>query len=125
MSLERSLIHRVAAVALALVAVGCSLSSGTLGGREKCWPEADHRAGSLWRGTLEIDATGGRLQTPEGDVIPLIAGTLRPQVGADGVGQLVRGTDVVAKMGDDVTLFGGAGSDGALLVCDVEEVHSS
>ena len=44
-------------------------------------------------------------------------------MGADGTGQLVRGTEVVAKAGSDVTLFGGAGSDGALVVCDVEEVH--
>jgi hypothetical protein len=47
------------------------------------------------------------------------------RVGAGGVGELVRGGDVVARAGDDVTLFGGAGADGALVVCGVEAIHSS
>jgi len=123
MPFERRLANALIAACIACAAVGCSPSSGTLGGREKCWPDSAHRAASLWRGILEIDAAGGRLRTPEGEVIPLIAGTLRPQVGAGGVGQLVQGTTVVATAGDDVTLFGGAGSDGALMVCAVEEVH--
>ena len=42
-----------------------------------------------------------------------------------GVGQLARGSDVVAKDGDDVSLFGGAGADGVLVVCAVEENGSS
>jgi hypothetical protein len=118
--------RRSAVLGLALAAVfvsGCSLTGGTLGGRSKCWPESDPRMASLFRGTLVIDESGGRLDTPEGDVIPLRAGTLRVSVAADGTGQLVRGTETVAKAGDDVTLFGGAGSDGTLVVCDVEEIH--
>jgi hypothetical protein len=121
-----SLPGRRLALALALVvlgAAGCSLSINTLGGREKCWPETPPRAASVWRGILQIDANGGRLATPEGDVIPLLPGTLGTRVGNAG-GELVRGGDVVAKAGDDVTLFGGAGGDGALVVCDVEEIHS-
>ena len=78
---------------------------------------------SVFRGILVIDESGPRLSTPEGDVIPLRQGTLRGSVAADGTGHLVRGTEVVAKEGDDVTLFGGAGADGALVVCDVEEIH--
>jgi hypothetical protein len=108
-----------------LGSVGCSLASGTLGGREKCWPEDEPRAASIWRGTLRVDAFGGRLETPEGDVIPLIPGALGTRVGDAGVGELVRGSDVVARAGEDLTLFGGAGSDGALVVCAVEEVHSA
>ena len=115
----------LAIVASALVSVGCSVTGGTLGGRERCWPQSDARMASVWRGTLRIDASGGRLDTPEGDAIPLIAGSLQTRVGDGGVGQLVRGDDVVAKAGDDVTLFGGAGADGALVVCGVEEIHSS
>ena len=108
-----------------LGAAGCSLASGTLGGRDKCWPEDEPRMASIWRGTLRIDAFGGRLDTPEGDIIPLIPGALGIRVGGDsGVGELVRGSDVVARAGDDLTLFGGAGSDGALVVCAVEEFHS-
>lgn len=114
------------AVGLALVvAAGCALSGGTLGGREKCWPQSEQRAASIWRGTLRIDASGGRLDTPEGDVIPLLPGSLAPRLGTGGGGELVRGGDVVAKAGDDVTLFGGAGADGALVVCGVEEIHAS
>jgi hypothetical protein len=107
-----------------LIAAGCALSGGTLGGREKCWPESEQRAASIWRGILRIDSTGGRLDTPEGDVIPLLAGTLGTRVGSSGIGELVRGSDIVALAGDDVTLFGGAGSDGALVVCAVEEIHT-
>lgn len=109
-----------------LVLGGCGLGgSNLLGGREKCWPESDARMASIWRGTLVIDANGGRLDTPEGDVIPLLPGALQTRVGDGGVGQLVRGSDVVATAGQDVTLFGGAGADGALVVCGVEEVHAS
>jgi hypothetical protein len=104
--------------------VGCGLTGGTLGGREKCWPPSEARAASIWRGILRIDASGSRLDTPEGDVIPLRAGALQWRVGAGGVGELVRGNDVVARAGDDLTLFGGAGSDGALVVCGVEEIHA-
>ena len=112
-------------LALALTGLGgCALTGGTLGGREKCWPEGTPRAASLWRGILRIDASGDRLETPEGEVIPLMAGALAMRIGDDGIGQLVRGSDVVAKAGDDVTLFGGAGSDGVLQVCAVEEVHA-
>jgi hypothetical protein len=108
-----------------LLTAGCSLAGGTLGGRDKCWPESDHRAASVWRGILRVDATGAELDTPEGDVIPLLPGALQTRVGDGGVGQLVRGSDVVATAGQDVTLFGGAGADGALVVCGVEEIHSS
>jgi hypothetical protein len=108
-----------------MLVAGCALSGGTVGGREKCWPESQQRAASIWRGILRIDAAGGRLDTPEGDVIPLLPGTMATRVGAGGVGELVRGGDVVARAGDDVTLFGGAGADGALVVCGVEAIHSS
>jgi hypothetical protein len=111
---------------LVMFAVGaCGFGgSNLLGGREKCWPESDARMASIWRAILVIDATGGRLDTPEGDVIPLLPGALQTRIDDGGVGQLVRGSDVVATAGEDVTLFGGAGADGALVVCGVEEVHA-
>lgn len=113
-------------VGLALLSsAGCSLAGGTLGGREKCWPEDPRRAASVWRGTLRIDGSGGYLDTPEGDVIPLRPGTLATRVGENGIGELVHGGDVVARAGNDVTLFGGAGADGALVVCGVEEIHNA
>jgi hypothetical protein len=116
---SRRLARSVALAAVAVVLAGCALAGGTLGGREKCWPEADQRAPSLWRGVLRIDASGPRLDTPEGEVIPLAPGAV-----AVGVGELVRGSNVVARAGDDVTLFGGAGADGVLVVCAVEEIHA-
>ncbi|MCI0582671.1 MAG: hypothetical protein L0227_07220 [Chloroflexi bacterium] len=124
--LARHLVRPVPAlvVCLTLVAVvGCSLTGGTLGGRERCWPEEPPRAASLWRGVLQIDAVSAQLNTPEGDVIPLLPGSLQVRVGDNGLGELVSGTNVVARAGDDVTLFGGAGADGALVVCAVEEKH--
>ncbi len=116
---------QVALVSFALAVAACSFGGGTLGGRDTCWPGSEHRAPSVWRGVLRIDATGAQLDTPEGDVIPLLPGALQTRVGDGGVGQLVRGSEVVATAGQDVTLFGGAGADGALVVCDVEEVHGS
>lgn len=116
---------RSLALGLSLVAAaGCSLAGGTLGGREKCWPAQPPRAASVWDGILQIDAVGGSLQTPDGEVIPLLAGTLSTRVDATGVGELVAGDRVAARAGDDVTLFGGMGADGALVVCAVEEVRS-
>jgi hypothetical protein len=114
---------RSAVLGAAIILAGCALAGGTLGGRQKCWPESDSRAPSLFRGILVIDSAGGRLRTSEGDAIALLAGTLRTQVGPSGTGELVRGIEVVAKAGDDVTLFGGAGADGRLVVCAVEETH--
>jgi hypothetical protein len=114
---------RTAVLGAVLVLAGCSVTGGTLGGRQKCWPESDSRAPSLFRGILVIDSAGGRLSPTDGDAIPLLAGTLRIQIGPSGTGELVRGTEVVARAGDDVTLFGGAGADGRLVVCAVEERH--
>ena len=111
-------------IVLAPVAA-CAISGGTLGGREKCWPEQPPRAASIWRGVLVIDDVVSQLATPEGDVIPLSPGTLTTRMGADGIGELVAGDTVVARAGEDVTLFGGMGSDGGLVVCGLEEVHRS
>jgi hypothetical protein len=92
-----------------------------LGGREKCWPESPPRAASVWRGILRIDDSGSaRLATPEGEEIPLLPGNFGFRAGT---GELVRGSDVVARDGDDLTLFGGAGGDGFLVVCAIEEYH--
>ena len=109
--------------AIAIATAGCALTGGTLGGRDKCWSADDSRAASLWRGTLQIDASGGRLLAPEGDLV-LLPGALATRIGEGGAGELVRGSDVVARAGDDVTLFGGIGGDGTMVVCGLEEIHS-
>jgi hypothetical protein len=54
----------------------------------------------------------------------VLPGALAIRLGESGSGELVRGDDVVARAGDDVTLFGGAGGDGALVVCALEEIRS-
>lgn len=108
---------------MAITSAACSPGSGLLGGRETCWPESEGRLASIWRGTLRIDATGSRLELLEGDVMPLWPGELATRVDGDGVGHLVHGEDAVATSGQDVTLFGGGGSDGSLVVCGVEQIH--
>jgi hypothetical protein len=120
----RCVIRTLLLVVFACVLAGCSLTGGnTLGGRDKCW--TDQRAASIWRGILGIDGTSATLSTPEGDVIPLWPGTIGWRMGADGRGELTKGDEVIAHARDDVTLFGGAGSDGFLVVCGLEEIHSA
>ena len=110
------------AAALATAVIGCSFD--TLGGREKCWSPDDPRTPSLWRGTLQIDAFRAALLAPEGDLV-LLPGTLTTRMGEGGVGELVRGEDVVARNGESVTLWGGIGGDGTMVVCAVEETHET
>jgi hypothetical protein len=123
MSSKGFLFNCMILAAFAIALTGCALGGGTLGGRETCWAADDPRAASLWRGTLQIDGSGGRLEAPEGDLV-LLPGTLSTQVNESGVGELVRGSDVVARAGDSVTLFGGIGGDGTMVVCGLEEIHS-
>jgi len=111
------------ALLLALLVAGCAIAGGTLGGREKCWPADPPRLASEWRGILRIDDLGARLETADGEVIPLLGGALTPRITEAGVGELVSGDQVAATAGQDVTLFGGAGGDGYLVVCGVEEIH--
>ena len=113
------------ALALASTAAGCSLTGGTLGGRDKCWPADPPRAASVWRGILTMDENGFRLTTPDGEPIWLLAGTVSFNWTQGTTGQLVDASGkVLATAGQDIDLFGGAGSDGGLVVCAVEAVHS-
>jgi hypothetical protein len=112
----------MARAVVAFVLAGCAGGPGvdTLGGRETCWSETESRAASLWRGVLEIDASGARLKTSEGDAVPIRGGTLAPRLSDR---TLVHGDDVVARSGEELTLFGGAGADGILVVCAIETRH--
>jgi hypothetical protein len=116
-------IMRLLLAASIVVALG-ACSFDTLGGREKCWSEQDPRVASLWRGTLQIDAFSAQLLAPEGNLV-LLPGALTTRVNESGAGELMRGTDVVARAGDNLTLWGGIGGDGTMVVCAVEEIHSS
>lgn len=113
-----------ATIAVASLAAGCSLTGGTLGGREKCWPADPPRAASVWRGILRMDENGFRLITQDGEAIGLLAGSVRFEWTRGTTGKLVDGSGkVLATAGQDIDLFGGAGSDGALVVCAVEAIH--
>ena len=112
-----------AVIALAWLAAACTVGGmNVLGGRERCWPEGEQRLTTLWKGTLEIDATGARLVAPEGDVFTIRVGNggairtdLAPPAIADADG------GVMAEHGDLITVFGGLGGDGTMVVCGVEE----
>jgi hypothetical protein len=112
----------VLALAVALGAASCAITGGTLGGREKCWPEDDKRIPSLMKGVLTFGVEGPYLATPEGDELPLLLNRFDladvpsgPALSDPG------GGGIVAAHGDTVTLFGGLGADGAMYVCGVEE----
>ena len=62
----------VLVLAVALSAASCSITGGTLGGREKCWPEDHQRIPSLMKGILRFGVEGPYLATPEGDELPLL-----------------------------------------------------
>lgn len=116
-----------AAVALTVIVAGCSLTGGgnLLGGRERCWPQDPPRLASTWRGILTMDENGFRIITPEGETIWLIAGSIVFNWTPGSVGELVDGSgNVLARAGQDITLFGGAGADGGLVLCGLEEVHA-
>ena len=124
----RRLSAAFAAVVLGVVvaATGCSLTGGgnLLGGREKCWPADPPRAASVWRGILTMDENGFRLITADGEPIWLIAGNVGFKWTQGSAGQLVDPSgNVLATAGQDIDLFGGAGADGGLVVCGVEEIH--
>jgi hypothetical protein len=74
------------------------------------------------RGTLHLDVTRSTLLTPEGETLavdfPFLVVNVAPErTLTDSNGQ------VVADDGELVTVFGGLGSDGSMVVCNIEERH--
>ena len=114
---------RIAAlIAAAVTVAACSITGGTLGGRETCWPDEEQRVPSLMKGTLQVGGANPTLVAPEGEVLPLRL----PRFDLTTDGSTIALSDpagggVVAANGDTVTLFGGLGADGAMYVCGVEE----
>ena len=105
-----------------LSVAACSITGGTLGGRETCWPEEEQRMPSLMKGTLSVGDANPTLATPEGEVLPLRL----PRFDLTMDGSVIALSDpggggVVAANGELVTLFGGLGADGSMYVCGVEE----
>jgi len=119
-----TLVSRAAVLALAVVA-GCSIAGmNTLGGRERCWDPTEQRLPSLMKGTLQLAPNSWRLATPEGDVLGLsFAGAQVMDV--NGRREVVDASGrTVAADGELVTVFGGLGGDGSMVVCGVEERHA-
>lgn len=117
-------LERIALVPLlALAVAACAIGDvEILGGRERCWDEADARVASLMKGTLSVGGANPTLTTPEGEVLPLRLS--RFDLAFDGPAAAIRNPDggpVLAADGDLVTLFGGLGADGSMYVCGVEE----
>jgi len=101
------------------------MAGGTLGGREKCWGNDDTRLASLMKGTLELAVVGrSNLATPEGEDFAITFATPL-YVTSDATGLMLAGTGGTTEATDRelVTVFGGLGADGSILVCDIEERH--
>ena len=76
---------------------------------------------TLMRGRLDLElgSNGGTLATPEGTDFDVTF----PFMTVDHVGDVVVLTDegkTVALSGETVTVFGGLGSEGNILVCSIE-----
>lgn len=109
---------------LTLLISACSLQGGTLGGREKCWGQSDPRTATLMKGWIRLDSPGMSLETPEGDIFPLSLSGLTVDY-SDETPFLVDADSIVARDDELVTLFGGVGADGSMVVCVVEERHGA
>jgi hypothetical protein len=116
----------LAALAVFSIASACSFAAPSLnllGGREKCWSEADPRLATLMLGTLKLGAYPWSLDTPEGEVFAIdFAG---PRMDATGTKLLDASGAEIAREGESVTVFGGLGSDGGIMVCGIEERHAA
>ena len=110
----------------ALVCLSLAACSGgplnLLGGREKCWSDADPHAATLMKGWVELDTDPPVMHTAEGESFPLVFPfiTLRstdhgPELADHGV--------TVAQNGELITVFGGLDSSGSIAVCAVEDHH--
>jgi hypothetical protein len=113
------------ATVLAAVVGACTVGDvSVLGGRQGCWDEGDQRAARLVTGTLRIGAGPPHLDTPTGETVSLLLN----RYDLNAAGPVVRlsdpGAGEVAADGEQVTLFGGLGADGALYVCAVDERHA-
>ena len=110
---------------LALVAGACTAGDvSVFGGREGCWDEGDQRVASVVTGTLRIGDGPPHLDTPEGEAVSLLLNRYDLNTSGPVVRLSDPGAGEVAADGEQVTLFGGRGADGALYVCAVDERHA-
>jgi hypothetical protein len=115
------MIRAVSLVLAATTVAGCALTGGTLGGREKCWPQQPPRLAASMLGTLHLDGVHAVLDTNDGGPLSLVLGGFSQRM-ENGIPALVDGRgSVVALDGEVVTMFGGIGSDERMVLCAVEE----
>jgi hypothetical protein len=116
----------ISGLAVGAILAGCSFAAPSLnllGGREKCWSEAEPRLATVMKGRLELGAYPWSLDTPEGEVFGIdFAG---PRLDATGTQLLDASGNKIADEGEMVTVFGGLGSDGVIMVCGIEERHAA
>ncbi len=122
MTTPRATHRRLAAsIVVAATMTACSITGGTLGGREKCWPEQPPRMAASMLGTLHLDGVRAVLDTNDGGPLPLVIDGFSQRT-ENGTPALVDGNGaVVAVDGEIVTMFGGIGSDEQMVLCTVEE----
>jgi hypothetical protein len=110
---------------LVLVVGACTVGDvSVFGGREGCWDEADERVASLVTGTLRIGDGAPHLDTSDGEAVRLLLNRFDLHADRPVVTLSDPGAFEVAADGEQVTLFGGRGADGALYVCGVDERHA-
>jgi hypothetical protein len=109
--------------AVLLGATACSAGEpNLLGGRHKCWSDADPRNAALLEGNLQLGYASSKLATPDGTDFNVEFPFMTVRQGlSDDATVLMDGGQVVATQGEYVTVFGGYGSDGIVLVCSIEE----
>ena len=109
----------------ALVVGACTVGDvSVFGGREGCWDEGDGRVASVVTGTLQIGDARPHLDTAEGEAVSLLLNRYDLNTSGPVVRLSDPGAGEVAADGEQVTLFGGRGADGALYVCAVDERHA-
>jgi hypothetical protein len=116
------------ALAVAVSLAACSaLADNTLGGRERCWGNEDPRLATLMKGTLDLRNAEAThiLDTPEGDEFLVTFPFMSVQPGESGLILIDDDRGTVATDGELVTVFGGLGGDGVIVVCAIEERHPS
>jgi hypothetical protein len=121
MKLALLAVHLLLALNMALSA--CSLATGTMGGREKCWGHGETRLSSLMKGYVRLDPSRSLLDTPEGETLPLYFSGLSVHQDGGATTLVDRGGAVVANDDELVTVFGGLGADGSMIVCAVDVRH--
>ena len=76
------------------------------------------------KGWFELDTTPAVLHTPEDETLELLFAGLKSEPRSDGdYASSIKLARSVGANGELVSVFGGLGADGSMVVCGVEERH--